>query len=73
MAKTPPETDANSEGHYVGFDADGELYRDLTVERRRMSEQHGTQVTMKVAVCSLLREAINARNEKHKATEGRKK
>lgn len=75
MAKDPKDPGAdNSEGHFYGFDADGALHGRLQDELRLTAKAVGfDRVPGAEVLRSLLREALDARHEKRKRTDGRKK
>ena len=72
MAKDPSAD--TSTGHFVGFDMDGVLHARLQTERQRTVEAVGfDRVPLAEVLRALLREALDARDEKRKRTDGRKK
>lgn len=63
-----------SEGHFYGFDTDGALHARIQAEQRLTVEAVGfDRVPLAEVLRSLLREALDARDEKRKRNDGRKK
>lgn len=75
MAKSPTtEDNEHAEGHFYGFDADAPLHARLQDEQRLTAKAVGfDRVPGAEVLRSLLREALDARDEKRKRNDGRKK